>query len=85
MSADIFPELDQSNGTKIQGIWGTQENGKAVICNIISQFNIKDRTRIEAYAMVIPGKELLVILGRDFRKRRGNTGFDCTNDRVWVE
>ena len=49
MSADIFPELDQSNGTKIQGIWGTQENGKAVICNIISQFNIKDRTRIEAY------------------------------------
>ena len=80
MSSELFPELNQSNGTKVHGIGGVQASGEAVDCEISISSTWK--TMHELKPMTIPGKKELVILGRDFPKEFGKTEFDWNNERM---
>ena len=80
MSSELFPELNQSNGTNVHGIGGVQASGEAVDCEISISSTWK--TMHELKPMTIPGKKELVILGRDFPKKFGKTEFDWNNERM---
>ena len=82
MSAELFPELKTSNGTEIHGIGGAQISGKPVRCNI--SISSTWETVHELKPMTIPGNNSLVILGRDFLRKFGNTEFDWKNARVKI-
>ena len=82
MSAELFPELKTSNGTEIHGIGGAQISGKPVRCNIYISSTWE--TVHELKPMTIPGNNSLVILGRDFLRKFGNTEFDWKNSRVKI-
>ena len=83
MSSELFPKLNQSNGTnKVHGIVGVQASGEAIDCKISISSTWK--TMHELKPITIPGKKELVILGRDFLKKFGKTEFDWNNERVKI-
>ena len=74
MSSELFPDLNNDNGTKIFGIGGVQISGEAVECIISISSTWKTTHKLKP--MEIPGNNALIILGRDFLKKFGSTEFD---------
>ena len=82
MSEELFPNLKHKKHHKVYGIGGTGFAGEAVECDILISSSWETRHRIKP--MLIPDKENLVILGRDFLKQFGTTEFDWINQKVRI-
>ena len=82
MSQELFPDLSSSKLHKITGIGGMQYAGEPLKCKIY--IGSKWETSHLVKPMFIPGKQNLLILGRDFLEHFGTTEFDWTNQRVRI-
>ena len=83
ISQELFPKLQAGERPhKIMGIGGSQWAGDPIKCKITLSSNW---TAVHEFKpLLIPGKQNLVILGRDFLEGHGSTEFDWINKRVRI-
>ena len=82
MSEELFPYQKHIKNYKVHGIGGTGLAGDSVLCEILISSTWKTQHHIKP--MSIPGREKLLILGRDFLKQFGSTEFDWTNQKIRI-